>query len=257
MIETAEHIAAIRREGMRLAEVAERAGTDAFVTTCPGWQVRDLVRHVGHVHRWATSIVSDGRAEPARGPTEDEMLSGGPPDGALIPWFRDGYASLVDALQGAPTDVALWTFLDAPTPLAFWARRQAHETSIHRADAESASAERTPFPPAFAADGIDELLMGFVRENRGGHRADPPLALSVRAADTGDAWQVLVNPDGVEVSRGAGGSSDSGGAGCAVTGPASDLYLLLWNRGPADGIAVDGDSGVLTWWRDNVRVRWS
>lgn len=35
--------------------------------------------------------------------------------------------------------VDCWTFLDAPSPLAFWARRQAHETAIHRADAQLAA----------------------------------------------------------------------------------------------------------------------
>src|SRR6204780_1534249 len=57
-------------------------------------------------------------------------------------------------------------FLDAPSPLAFWARRQAHEPAIHRADAESAAGDVTPFPAVFAADGIDELLVCFA--SRGG-----------------------------------------------------------------------------------------
>ncbi|MGI5037925.1 maleylpyruvate isomerase N-terminal domain-containing protein [Streptomyces sp. JAC128] len=27
--------------------------------TCPGWRVRDLIRHTGMVHRWATGMVVD------------------------------------------------------------------------------------------------------------------------------------------------------------------------------------------------------
>ena len=57
--------------------------------------------------------------------------------------------------------VAAPTFLPAPSPLAMWARRQAHETSIHRCYAESATGATTGFDPTFAADGIDELLYGF------------------------------------------------------------------------------------------------
>ena len=58
----------------------------------------------------------------------------------------------------------------APCPLAFWAPRQAHETAIHRADAESAAALLPECLADFAADGLDELIMGF------GRRARPPRA---------------------------------------------------------------------------------
>jgi uncharacterized protein (TIGR03083 family) len=79
-------------------------------------------------------------------------------DGALVDWFREGHAGLVRRLEAAPPDLACWSFLPAPTPLAFWARRQAHETAIHRADAQGSGGAVTPFQPAFAADGLDELL---------------------------------------------------------------------------------------------------
>ena len=42
-----------------------------------------------------------------------------------------------------------------------WARRQAHETAIHRYDAESASGDVNGFDLDFAVDGIDEILVGF------------------------------------------------------------------------------------------------
>ena len=60
----AEHIAALDEEGARLAEAADRAGLDEPVPTCPGWQVRDLLRHVSGVHRWATGHVITGRHQP-------------------------------------------------------------------------------------------------------------------------------------------------------------------------------------------------
>jgi len=46
-------------------------------------------------------------------------------------------------LASAPPDLDCLTFLAAPSPLAMWARRQAHETAIHRVDAESPAA-RSP-----------------------------------------------------------------------------------------------------------------
>jgi uncharacterized protein (TIGR03083 family) len=82
----------------------------------------------------------------------DQVVPAQPEDDVLVEWFVAGHAALVQALRDADPDLACWTFLPAPSPLAFWARRQAHETGIHRVDAESPADSITPFPPAFAAD---------------------------------------------------------------------------------------------------------
>jgi hypothetical protein len=50
------------------------------------------------------------------------------------------------------------------------------------------------------------------------------------------------------------GGEDADGT---VRGRASDLYLLLWNRGSTDALEVDGDAALLDLWRQSVRVRWS
>src|SRR4051812_11569501 len=68
-MEIAEHVAALEREGVRLAAAAA-SDLDADVPPCPQWTVRDVVVHTGGVHRWAASIVRDQLAkDPA--PTED------------------------------------------------------------------------------------------------------------------------------------------------------------------------------------------
>src|SRR5260370_27003394 len=80
-------------------------------------------------------------------PGEDEVLTRGPADDVLLDWFRDGHASLVRALAAADPDLKCWTFMAAPSPLVFWARRQSHETAIHRVDTQQAAAaagERGP-----------------------------------------------------------------------------------------------------------------
>jgi len=46
-----EHLEVLRRDGEKLADVAQRAGLDAPVPPCPGWQVRDVLQHTGGVHR--------------------------------------------------------------------------------------------------------------------------------------------------------------------------------------------------------------
>src|SRR5262249_6118199 len=126
------------RQGELLAGAAERAGLIAAVPSCPGWAVRDLLKHTGYVHRWATGFVAEGLTRPVDA-SEEEILGEGPADAELPGWFREGHAALVRTLGAAARRLTCWAFLAAPSPLAFWARRQAHETAIHRVDAEQAA----------------------------------------------------------------------------------------------------------------------
>lgn len=242
------HIKAIQEHGVALADAAERAGLEAPVPTCPEWQVRDLVAHQGQVHRWAGAFVSTSAADPGSLPLADA-----PADAQLLEWFREGHAQLVDALNRAPADLECWSFLPAPSPLAFWARRQAHETAIHRADAESAGGKHLDVDPTFAVDGIDELLLGFHSRKRGKLVADPALTLGIRTTDANadDAWTVVIGPEGREISRGE-GTGD-----CVVSGAASDVYQFLWNRRGRDCVTIDGDPAVLDIWLDKAPIRFS
>ncbi len=172
-----EHIDQLAAEGPRLADAAQRAGLDAAVPGCPGWQVRDLVTHVGGVHR---------------------------------------------------------------------ARRQAHETAIHRGDAQAACRAAGSFDPALALDGIDEILTGFAARPR----ALAPGTLRIEPA--GDApWLATLGPRGVTASRAQGQDTP---ADVTVRGSAADIYLWLWNRPAA--VTVTGEAAVADRWQQ-IRVRWS
>ena len=286
-MQIADHITGLRSEGDLLAGAAEQAGLDAPVPTCPGWRLRDLLAHLGFVHRWAASYVAEERTEATREPGEAEIAGLAPADESLVGWFREGHAGLVSALAAADPAMRCWTFLPAPSPLAFWARRQAHETAIHRVDAQLAAAaaglggELDPFPAGLAADGVDELLMGFAAR-RPRSLSDSPARLVVRAGEGASApsWTVAMGSEDAGVSRGAGPAATAtptgpgavaaaGPAGpgpvataapavayCEVSGPAPAVYLLLWNRGTAAGLDVRGDAAVLATWRERMRVRW-
>ena len=251
-MEIAEHIAALRHEGNLLAAAAAASDLDAPIPACPEWRLRDLLRHLGGVHRWATAHVAERRSRPM-GDDEETAVMGQWPhaDDALVDWFRAGHAALVHTLETAEPDLACWAFLSAPSPLAFWARRQAHETGMHRADVESARGPITPFPTTFSADGIDELLYGFASRRGGRLRADPPRTMQLHATDAQRGWLMHIGPDGVTVS------DEHTEGDCTVGGCASDLYLLLWNRRSADGLDVRGDATLLDLWRRSMQVRWS
>ena len=245
-----EHVADLREAGDLLAAAVGQVDPDQRVPSCPDWTVRELARHTGGVHRWATVHVAEARTDLVD--SDLEQLVGTWPDDASLPdWLQLGVTNLVDALVAAPPDLDCFTFLPAPSPRAFWARRQAHETTMHRVDAEQAGAGPTPIDPGLAADGISELLFGFASRPRK-LLGDDERVLQIRAFDTGDEWTIRIGPDGGGVSSDAPERAD-----CRVTAPAADLYLLLWNRRDRRGLAVDGDPALLDGWSERVRVRWS
>ena len=240
---TAAYIETLRREGPLLAGAARRAGLDAPVPTCPDWRVRDLVRHTGAVHRWAATCVVQARA------ARVEWDESAPEDADLVDWYGDLHRRLADALAAAPADLECWTFLPAPSPLEFWARRQAHETTVHRVDAEAAlGGNPSPVEADFAADGVDEALLRFQVKERG--RADRPCTLRLRADDVpGADWLLHLSPEPPWVERGGRGAAD-----CELSGPADALYLALWNRGSYDALSVKGDGSLVELWRRTSAV---
>ncbi|POX59472.1 hypothetical protein C3492_32210 [Streptomyces sp. Ru62] len=246
-METAEFLEILDREGRLLAAAAAAAGAEAKVPTCPEWQVRDLVRHTGTVHRWAAALVAEGRSAP-RPLDEPPALDGA----ELVAWYRDAHRLLVETLAAAPADLECWTFHPAPSPspLAFWTRRQAHETTVHRYDAEAArGGTPSPIAPDFAVDGIDELLRGFHARPRSRVRTEEPRTLRVRAVDAGpDAvWTVRLG-DGPPVTVRA----EERPAEAELSGPADQLYLALWNRTAVP--RVTGDPSLAALWRERSRI---
>ncbi|NNG20553.1 maleylpyruvate isomerase family mycothiol-dependent enzyme [Naumannella sp. ID2617S] len=239
----------IGRAGTVLRANATSAGLDAPVPTCPDWTVRDLVVHQGMVHRWATDVLlgrgmSDGSAHTEAGRQATDLLD----------WFDDGWAELLSTLGGAPENLDVPFFLrTGDSPRVGWARRQCHETSIHAVDALAARLGRTPtaaetwLTPRLAADGIDELLTGFVPRRRTGLTNPEPLTVDVTATDTGRSWSLDIGPEGTRTRT---GPSPEGGV--RLSAPAVELYLALWNRGDQ----VDDPQQFLPRWHDVVRVDW-
>jgi uncharacterized protein (TIGR03083 family) len=225
----------------------------ASVPTCPEWRVADLVAHQAMVHRWAAAHVRGD--DPDAVPSDTDIL-GSTDD--LIGFYRDGLVALVDAMRAARHDLEAVTFLkDAPAPREFWARRQAHETTIHMADALAASLGRVPaanevdIPPAVAADGIDELLRGFFTRGRSKLYDGTEYTLAVAPTDVPRRWVVNV-AERLTVEP---GDPDGDAADATITGTASQLYLALWNRG--DEAHDVGRADVVDRWRATQRVTWN
>jgi uncharacterized protein (TIGR03083 family) len=244
-----DHLSGLSASGAAFRKAAETAGLHAKVATCPAWDITKLVTHQGKVHQWAAANL---RGEPDHDPSASVSPAQGSSD--LLGWFSDGLESLIDTLRAAPDDVVAKVFLnDAPPPRQFWARRQCHETTIHSVDALSAvlgrwpAASDTAIDSQLAADGIDELLTGFITRGKGALHADEPYTILVRTDDTGHAWSVRISDGPIVTTTGESGQPDAVFSGSAV-----QLYLSLWNR--ADEITADGRQDALSQWRSNITI---
>lgn len=161
----------------------------------------------------------------------------------------------MSSLRAAPPAVQCWTILPDEVPLHFWARRQAHETSIHRADADAAAGRASDFDAQTAVDGIDELLTGFVPRPRTPVHLPEPQTLLVRPSHADAAWRVTIGPDMPTTRRVD--NHPPQGATTIPHGRSADLYLLLRNRRDATGIAIEGDRDLVNLWRSSMNVMWS
>lgn len=239
----------------RMLAAVEAAGFDAEVVTCPSWDGRALIAHQAMVHRWAAAHIRG--TDPDEAPNQTTIRETVDDLGA---YFGEGRALLLTALREAPEDLSAMVFLnDAPPPKLFWARRQAHENTIHMVDALSAtngrvpSADSTAIDRDVALDGLDELLCGFFTRGRSKLFDGTEYDVVVAPTDASSRWRLHV-AERMTVERGNDDASDTE-RDVRITGTAVELYLALWNRG--DEVAVEGDDGLLERWRQAQRVRWS
>jgi uncharacterized protein (TIGR03083 family) len=230
-LDKARYLELLRADGEALARAASK-DLHARVPSCPEWDVSELVRHTGEVHHYRSAIVRRGRSDP---PVELEREAGPPDDASLIAWYLEGLDDLVGLLTRSNPETPVWTW-GSDQRVAFWIRRMAQETAVHRWDAEAAVSESEPIDVALAVDGVDEMLGEFVpRENLpyGGRRAT--VALETLDADAG--WTVRLEPELVPTYA----SSPSAARNVTIRGGASDLLLLLWRRVGRDAVEVEGD----------------
>ena len=233
-MELSRYLDCLRADGDLLALAASRSLT-AAVPSCPGWKVRDLVLHVAAVyqHKVVTIRLRDRRPEAGEWPTE-------PPSGvAPVPWFEESLSLLLTEFAENPPSTKCWTWYEPQQDVAFWYRRMAQETAVHRVDAEQAFGESAPVPADLALDGIDELLERMLAYDWFNEAVDGR-GESV-LIDAGDRqWRVRLAEREIEFER----APDAGSAASAdarVRGEPEQLYLWLWGRLPISHLTVAGD----------------
>ncbi|MEV6521574.1 maleylpyruvate isomerase family mycothiol-dependent enzyme [Longispora sp. NPDC051575] len=232
---------ALDGEIAHLVKVAAAVDLDAPVPTCPAWTAGHLLGHTGGSHRWATGIVRE-RAQafvrPGGVPVPREPAT-------VAAWLADGGTELLDVLRATDPDTAVWTWGGGARGVTWWARRQLHETTVHRVDAESALDAAWLVQDAVAVDGVEEFL-----DNLPYTRIWAPHVDQLRGAGetlllAGPevSWLITLDPDGWRWER-----AGAAAARVTVRGSATDLYLFLWGRRPAADLVVEGDRAVLDLW---------
>ncbi|MGW3036978.1 maleylpyruvate isomerase family mycothiol-dependent enzyme [Streptomyces sp. NPDC001178] len=251
------------------AVVTSGADLSATVPTCPDWTLEQLNLHMGGVLRWAGTLVRK-RAE--ENVPDEEIPRGDGPEtpgdaAALDAWLAEAGELAVGALREAGPDAKVWGWA-GPQTAGFWARRMAHEITVHRADATLAAGLPYEVAPDIAADAIDEWLqiVGWVREQEG---KEAPVgageSIHLHATDTAPEPNAERSEMGVPPPEGWGrlieGTEEGFGwrrghemADVALRGPLTSLLLAFYRRIPLDSpqLEVLGERKVLEFWLERA-----
>jgi uncharacterized protein (TIGR03083 family) len=240
----------------RFVELVNGADLTSRVPSCPEWDLRALVGHVGQAHRHGAAVVRCRvtTVEQVGSKVEVPALEDA---SACRTWLVDGAEALITALAQADPELPVWNFAFGSGPPGFWLRRMTHETAVHRYDATLAAGSGFELGSAIAADGLSEFLSLMTSPGLAARR--PEVAeqmrgtgqtLSLHADDRADGWLITRGRDRVDWEH-----RRSVAADVTVRGSAVDLLLLAVGRlGPRHaGLDVTGDAEVLRHWCSHVR----
>jgi uncharacterized protein (TIGR03083 family) len=241
VVMTIDHLGLLASEGARILD-AYRRDPDGRVPWSDRWTVRSVARHVAGSHHAVAVILSDR-------PTADFARAAAMPrvetsDPGFPEWFAGTTEELLHQCRVVPPEAACW----APHPLlegtgAYWTRRIAYDTLVHRWDAEAGAGIAGPaMEPETAADAVDELLDVGVRVIRAVADAPAGPSISLASTDAHRAWHLDLGEVGHLTIRTA--PIDTV---VTLRGTAEALLLWLWGRVDiaAGEIEIDGDRSVV------------
>jgi uncharacterized protein (TIGR03083 family) len=238
-------LGALRTEGPAFRVAVVDADLDTPVPSCPEWTVGGLVTHLGLVYQHIAALAPRGVTDPPERRLRDWPPP--PPGTDLVSWWDERYEQIVALLDSLDPELPAWNWAPQRKRVAFWHRRVAHETAVHRWDAQFATINAEPIEPKLAADGISEVLDTWLP---GGNRRGPTDVAGVirlSATDMDHDWLVRVRPGGgiALLDTDTLLDTDQHHQRAAVRGSASDLLLVLYGRIGADVLDVAGDERLL------------
>ena len=227
-----------------LRDAATAVELTAPVPSCPGWTMSDLVFHVAEVYLHKVTLMVHGEVPP------DWQRR---PGRAGVRWpYSPGYAAVLAQFSAREPGSSTLTWYEPDQTVAFWIRRMAQETVVHRIDAElAAGLPVTPVPADLAVDGVDEVLTRMLAygsvawpeefaELEGEHLAGEGGQDTITVAAGRAAWTVRPSPREVVVEDGA-VDQPSDHPRAMVEGPPDLLLRWLWGRADDGAGRVTGD----------------
>jgi uncharacterized protein (TIGR03083 family) len=240
--------AAVRADGAGLlAAVSEPGALTRPVPSCPEWTVGDLARHVGsfyhRIRLHAGSAGPEERWPPLSIP--DEAPAAGE---QTLPGWLEAQLAMVEAhLELLDPDLPTWNWAPQARVAAFWHRRAAHETAVHRWDAQLATRLPEPIESKLAGDGVAEVLDTFLPGGRRHVDTEAYGLVQLTATDLGHTWYVRLRGAAVSLlDTDTLLDADEHRTRAAASGSASDLMLSLWGRVPFEVLDTSGDPALLS-----------
>ncbi|MDE0928535.1 MAG: maleylpyruvate isomerase family mycothiol-dependent enzyme [Acidimicrobiales bacterium] len=228
-MDRSDYLTHLEADGRAFIEACQ-AVPAAPVAACPEWTNTELLGHLAMVWRFALAQVT---AADASNPTGPDIPEGDTPAAALT----DVLAAFAEVDLAAPA----WNWSPNLTA-AFWVRRMAHETAVHRWDAQQAAGTPQPIDPVLASDTLAEVVEVMAQFHRKGKVEDFPAgSLHLHGTDADAEWLLVPGPEGLVVTQ------EHAKADVAAKGTTSNLALWLWGRGQGD-LTCFGDQDLLDAW---------
>lgn len=233
-------------EGAEAIASALARDPERSVGNCPGWDLAQLAGHVGSLYQRVAEQVRS-RSPEAVHPSD---IPSPPTGGARVEWLREAAKGLMEAFASAEDAAPAGRWRDRAITAGLWRRRMAHETVIHRVDAEDAFGDDVVLDGGLAVDGIDEVLELFIPFSTAKEGWPPSDPLWLVRNDGSQHWWVRPGTNGVEVlSQPPDGLAGSDSESFArVDGTAAELLLTRWKRRKRAASAVAGSVDVLEQW---------
>ena len=240
-------LAALRADGAAiLGAVGQPHVLAREVPSCPGWTVGELLRHLGSVYRrtrlhagttppdqsWGPVIIPDDAPETA--------------DPRVAEWFAGELAQLDAFLDAIDPDHPTWNWAPQPKTASFWHRRMAHETAIHRWDAQlGAGLLPEPIESKLAGDTVAEVLDTWLPSGRRWLKGEVSGTVQLIATDLDQDWFIRLRGTGIALLDTGTLLDDAPPTRAEGSGTASDIALALWGRVTFEVLDTAGDESLL------------
>ena len=218
------------------------AGPVVPVPSCPEWDTNDLAVHMGMVYLHQAFVVENGER-----PHNEEHLASVDGIDQPIELLAAGFEAIIAALDLAREERKTWSWHHSDFSVDFWFRRMAHETVIHRCDAQIARGLTCEIDESLALDGVDEVLdfLPLLGSWSGAPNVDFGIVSVAAQTSTGTKFWTLTFTS--ELAAVVQAHDVDPQARLVISGDAVAMDLYLWGRITSDDSRIsltgDGEDG--------------